>query len=232
MEPGDVAPWRHPVVGRRGPVPGCSAAFTPPQRVVAADDHVFDFQSYDAAKSITDWQFRSLLRTRLAMLRCTNSSPGSRPTISLAGTRLSEQPIQRKGGDWLLNRWATKSGSKPRVSRPRRGCFRTAVEVRSGAYTLASSSLPEQLSERQRRPDDLHTVSRPDRGILRRHGVGLGHLEEEGLHGAGGREGDEQAPTAGARPDVRHAAWPETESPGRRTCRTSPTSIANSPSSA
>ena len=33
--------------------------------------------------------------TTLAMLRCTNISPGSVPVILLAGTRLSEQPIHR-----------------------------------------------------------------------------------------------------------------------------------------
>src|SRR6516162_2106448 len=44
--------------------------------------------------------------TILAILRCTNSSPGPRPTISLAGTRLSAQPIQRYSGVWVwLSRW-------------------------------------------------------------------------------------------------------------------------------
>src|SRR5690554_4828082 len=42
---------------------------------------------------MVDRQFRSLGTTTLATLRCTNTSPGSRPVIWLAGTRLSEQPI-------------------------------------------------------------------------------------------------------------------------------------------
>ena len=33
--------------------------------------------------------------TTFATFRCTNICPGARPTIWLAGTRLSEQPIQR-----------------------------------------------------------------------------------------------------------------------------------------
>src|SRR5690606_14237647 len=44
-------------------------------------------------------------------LRCTNSSPGISPTTSLAGTRLSEQPIHRNSGRcWRASR-AKNSGS-------------------------------------------------------------------------------------------------------------------------
>ena len=43
----------------------------------------------------TDRQLKSVCRTRFATLRWTNSSPGASPTISFAGTRLSEQPIHR-----------------------------------------------------------------------------------------------------------------------------------------
>jgi hypothetical protein len=57
--------------------------------------------STSTANCITDRQFRSVCTTTLAMLRCTKSSPGSRLTISLAGTRLSEQPIQRYFGRLL-----------------------------------------------------------------------------------------------------------------------------------
>src|SRR3982751_100846 len=53
----------------------------------------------------TDRQLRSVCTTTLATLRWTNSSPGARPTISLAGTRLSEQPIHRYSGDC----WAARS---------------------------------------------------------------------------------------------------------------------------
>src|SRR5262245_2311845 len=57
------------------------------------------------ANCSTDRQFRSVCTTTLATLRCTNSSPGSRPTISLAGTRLSEQPIHRySGACWRSSR--------------------------------------------------------------------------------------------------------------------------------
>ena len=51
--------------------------------------------SASTAYCSTDRQLRSVWTTTLATLRWTNSSPGSRSTISLAGTRLSEQPIHR-----------------------------------------------------------------------------------------------------------------------------------------
>src|SRR4051812_1784393 len=50
------------------------------------------------ANCMTDKQFRSVCTTRLATFRWTNNSPGARPTIWFAGTRLSEQPIQRYFG--------------------------------------------------------------------------------------------------------------------------------------
>src|ERR1700736_5275461 len=50
-----------------------------------------------------------------AMLRCTNSSPGRRPTISLAGTRLSAQPIQRYLGLCCRESLSKKSGSIRRM---------------------------------------------------------------------------------------------------------------------
>ena len=53
------------------------------------------------------------------MLRCTNTSPGARPVIWLAGTRLSEQPIQRYSGDCWCARLLKNSGSAARMpSRP------------------------------------------------------------------------------------------------------------------
>ena len=56
--------------------------------------------------------------TTLATLRWTKSSPGSRPTISLAGTRLSEQPIHRYSGVcWAARCWK-KSGSRSVILGP------------------------------------------------------------------------------------------------------------------
>src|SRR6218665_1086348 len=49
--------------------------------------------STSTANWMADSAFRSEDTTMLATLRCTNTSPGSRPVIWFAGTRLSEQPI-------------------------------------------------------------------------------------------------------------------------------------------
>src|SRR5579872_5251234 len=46
------------------------------------------------------------------MLRWTNISPGSSPTISFAGTRLSEQPIHRYAGACWPSRRLKKPGSR------------------------------------------------------------------------------------------------------------------------
>src|SRR5690606_24411593 len=67
--------------------------------------------STSTAYWITDRQLRSVCSTTLATLRCTNRSPGSSPTISLAGTRASEQPIHRYSGTCCLASLAKKSGS-------------------------------------------------------------------------------------------------------------------------
>src|SRR5438309_9691784 len=57
-------------------------------------------------------QFKSVWTTKLATLRWTNISPGSKPTIWLAGTRLSEHPIHMYcGACWRDNR-LKKSGSR------------------------------------------------------------------------------------------------------------------------
>src|SRR5687768_3293682 len=63
------------------------------------------------ANCSTDRQFRSVCTTTLATLRWTNSSPGSRPTISFAGTRLSEQPTQRNSGAWIFSSREKNVGS-------------------------------------------------------------------------------------------------------------------------
>src|SRR5690242_450770 len=66
--------------------------------------------STSTAYCSTERQLRSVCTTTLATLRCTNTSPGMSPTISLAGTRLSAQPIQRYLGDCWAARRLKKSG--------------------------------------------------------------------------------------------------------------------------
>src|SRR6185436_4559553 len=64
------------------------------------------------ANCMTDRQLRSVCTTMLAMLRWTNTSPGSSPVIWLAGTRLSEQPIHRySGACWFDSRWKNSASS-------------------------------------------------------------------------------------------------------------------------
>src|SRR5256885_3557249 len=58
-------------------------------------------------------QLRSEWTTTFATLRWTNSSPGSSPTISFAGTRLSEHPIHKYFGDCCAN---SESKNPGRVS--------------------------------------------------------------------------------------------------------------------
>src|SRR3982751_4727809 len=64
----------------------------------------------------TDRQLRSVWTTTLETFRWTKSSPGNRPTISLAGTRLSEQPIQRYLGDCWVESFSKKRESRVRIS--------------------------------------------------------------------------------------------------------------------
>ena len=66
--------------------------------------------SASTAYWITDSALRSECATTLATLRCTNTSPGSRPTSSLAGTRLSAQPIHRYCGVCCVSRLVKKPG--------------------------------------------------------------------------------------------------------------------------
>src|SRR5687768_9999855 len=68
--------------------------------------------STSTAYCSTERQFRSLCTTTLATLRCTKSSPGFRPTISFAGTRLSAQPTHRYFGVCWAVRPAKKPGSR------------------------------------------------------------------------------------------------------------------------
>src|SRR3954451_9126158 len=67
--------------------------------------------STSIANCSTERQLRSVCTTTLAMLRWTKSSPGASPTISFAGTRLSEQPIQRYSGFCCSCRRAKNRGS-------------------------------------------------------------------------------------------------------------------------
>src|SRR5690606_26655161 len=60
---------------------------------------------------MVDRQLRSVWTTTLAMLRWTNTSPGARSTIWLAGTRESEQPIHRNSGACCRESRSKKPGS-------------------------------------------------------------------------------------------------------------------------
>src|SRR4051794_33410705 len=80
----------------------------------------------------TATQFVSPGDTMLATLRWTKSSPGSRPTISLAGTRLSAQPIQRESGFWIAHRRSKKPGSRLRRSSDQARLFSRSFDSTSG----------------------------------------------------------------------------------------------------
>src|SRR5688500_11781802 len=67
--------------------------------------------STSTANWIADRQFRSVCTTTFAMLRWTNTSPGAMSMIWLAGTRESEQPIQRYSGARCFDRRSKKPGS-------------------------------------------------------------------------------------------------------------------------
>ena len=92
-----------------------SAAFTPPQPLWPTT-MMWRTRSMSTANCTTDSALRSVGTTTLATLRCTNSSPGSRPTSSLAGTRLSAQPIHRYCGVCCLSRREKKPGSRCSIS--------------------------------------------------------------------------------------------------------------------
>src|SRR5690242_3456699 len=68
------------------------------------------------ANWITDRQLRSVCTTTLPMLRWTKTSPGARPVIWLAGTRLSEQPIHRYSGACWRASLVKNDGSWRRIS--------------------------------------------------------------------------------------------------------------------
>src|SRR5581483_2426602 len=68
-------------------------------------------------------QFKSVCTTTFATFRCTNISPGRSPQISVAGTRLSEQPIQTYAGDCCSASRAKKPGSRATRSAAHRRLF-------------------------------------------------------------------------------------------------------------
>src|SRR5882672_1221000 len=93
------------------------------------------------ANCATDRQLRSVWTTTLAMLRWTKISPGSRPTIWFAGTRLSEQPIQRYRGACCDDSRAKNSRSEER---------RVGKECRSRcdwSSDVCSSDLPRKQAD-------------------------------------------------------------------------------------
>ena len=108
--------------------------------------------------------------TTLATLRCTNTSPGARPTTWFAGTRLSEQPIQRYSGACR----SSEVGEEPRDSRrpsppPRPGCARRDLRDRSWrrGYRRGGPSLPLHIltdpAAKERRGGCRRTVRRSGR---------------------------------------------------------------------
>src|SRR5512139_336849 len=100
------------------------------------------------ANWIVDSAFRSECTTTLASLRCTNTSPGSRPVISLAGTRLSAQPIHMYRGLCCCARRVKKPGSRAFVCSAQ---VRLLLSRRCGI--AASHRLGEQLAADQHAPD-------------------------------------------------------------------------------
>src|SRR5436189_106558 len=105
--------------------------------------------STSTANWITDRQLRSVCTTTLAMLRWTKSSPGSSPTMSLAGTRESAQPIHAiQKNDWNALRVvpililypngisATKKGNNMNYASNNDGLNRPAKSNESFAFGL------------------------------------------------------------------------------------------------
>ena len=96
--------------------------------------------STSTAYCSTERQLRSVCTTTFATLRCTNTSPGARPTIWFAGTRLSEQPIQRYSGACRSARSAKNGGRLRPSPPPRRGCARRVGELGHGQRLSARRS--------------------------------------------------------------------------------------------
>src|SRR6185369_14596292 len=101
--------------------------------------------STSTAYCSTDRQFRSVWTTTLATLRWTKSSPGRRPTISLAGTRLSAQPIQRYFGDCCATSDEKKFGSRSLMRRAHARLLSKSVVSRSTSGHCRSALRPHVL---------------------------------------------------------------------------------------
>src|SRR5437773_1866901 len=114
--------------------------------------------SMSMANCITLRQFRSEWTTTLATLRWTNNSPGIKPTISLAGTRLSEQPIHRYCGSCWRKRLVKKPGVRASVASAQRRLLSNSscncVVMRNSSEGARSHRLREQLAPNQH-PADL-----------------------------------------------------------------------------
>jgi hypothetical protein len=92
----------------------------------------------------------------LATLRCTNTSPGSRPVISLAGTRLSAQPIHMYCGLCCCSQAREEAGlARSVVGGPARLLKSSSVLLlmASAVAARASHRLGEQLAADQHAAD-------------------------------------------------------------------------------
>src|SRR5690554_921165 len=85
-----------------------------------------------------DRQLRSVCNTTLPTLRCTNRSPGSMPTISLAGTRASEQPIHKYSGSCCFASFSKNEGSSSLIDSAQRALLSNS-SCNSGIGSSASS---------------------------------------------------------------------------------------------
>jgi len=86
----------HPVLDELG-ASARMAALTPPQSECPTM-RMWRTCRRATANSMVAAQLRSAACTWLAMLRCTKTSPAVSPMSSFAGTRASEQPIQKNSG--------------------------------------------------------------------------------------------------------------------------------------
>src|SRR6478672_1020556 len=152
-------------------------------------------------------QLRSVCTTTLATLRCTNISPGSRPTISFAGTRLSEQPIHMYlGACWAMRREKNSGSSRTMAAaqarllanssgicvmrRWRWYARRPSVGRREGDVGIDRLAVPPHAGAAARRGNDLE----PDLEVLRSVGEGgpqvVQHCGVRGLVVAGRHDAD------------------------------------------
>src|SRR3954453_21817563 len=113
--------------------------------------------STSTAYCSTDRQLRSECTTTLATFRCTNSSPGNTPTISLAGTRESDQPIHKYSGACCAASLWKKSGRAAETSAAQRRLLsnRCASDFMTAGRSLQRGGGLSELLE----PDD-QTVRR------------------------------------------------------------------------